>query len=330
MRSLVGLVALSDLAAHEDARQTGEAVAGISTGGRAAFAAPLTVTRPSSPLHGAVIVAVDDGRMKELQASIAARTTAASAARAPAQDAPFDVTWARTHEDVRAAQRLRHEVFVDEMGARLDVPPGTPPGHDADRFDPFCEHLLVRTRARDDAPSTVIGTYRVLTPQAAQRAGGYYSEGEFDLAPLAPLKPRMVELGRSCVHRDWRSGGVILALWSELGRLMQRNGLETMIGCASVSMRDGGHFASSLWHRLKRTHLASPAWQVRARLALPVHELRDDLDVEPPALIKGYLRCGARVLGAPAWDPDFNTADLPLMVNMSEMPERYRRHAFGQ
>ena len=136
----------------------------------------------------------------------------------------------------------------------------------------------------------------------------------------------MVELGRSCVHPDWRSGGVILALWGALGEFMARNGLETMIGCASIGMRDGGHVAASLWEQLRRTHLASIEWRVRPRLALPVEELRRDLPVELPPLIKGYLRCGATLLGAPAWDPDFGTADLPLMMRLGDLPARYRRH----
>jgi putative hemolysin len=135
----------------------------------------------------------------------------------------------------------------------------------------------------------------------------------------------MVELGRSCVHADHRSGGAILALWSALAEFMQRNDLDTMVGCASVSMRDGGHMAASLWKQLSRTHLAPIEWQVSPRLALPVDELQNDLDVEAPALIKGYLRCGAKVLGAPAWDPDFNTADLPLMMHMQDLPSRYRQ-----
>jgi putative hemolysin len=110
---------------------------------------------------------------------------------------------------------------------------------------------------------------------------------------------------------------------------MQRNRLQTMLGCASVGMRDGGHLAASLWHRLRQTHSAAGQWHVRPRLPLPVDGLRTDLPVEPPPLIKGYLRCGARVLGAPAWDPDFNTADLPLMLRVEDLPERYRRHFLG-
>ena len=107
---------------------------------------------------------------------------------------------------------------------------------------------------------------------------------------------------------------------------MHRNELDTMLGCASVSMRDGGHFAASLLEQLRHTHLAPIEWRVSPRLALPVDELQRDLPVEPPALIKGYLRCCAKVLGAPAWDPDFNTADLPLLLRIDDLPARYRKH----
>ena len=224
--------------------------------------------------------------------------------------ARFHVGWARTEDEVRQAQRLRYQVFVDEMGARLSVPAGAPAGHDIDLFDPFCEHLLVRTLDEHGQPAEVIGTYRVLTPEAARRAGGLYSETEFDLTRLRSLRPRMVELGRSCVHPDHRHGGAIMALWGALAEFMVRNDLDTMIGCASISMRDG-------------------AWQVRPRLPLPVDDLRQDLVVEPPPLIKGYLRVGARILGRPAWDPDFNTADLPMIMRIADLPARYRKHFLG-
>ena len=256
-----------------------------------------------------------------------------STALADAADRPaFDVVWARDDEDVREAQQLRYLVFAQEMGARLTLPKGAPAGHDIDIdiFDPFCEHLLVRAASRDGEPGPVIGTYRVLTPDSARRVGGLYSEGEFDLTRLRPLRSKMVELGRACVHPDWRSGGAILALWGALAEFMQRNGLDTMIGCASVSMRDGGHFAASLWEQLRKTHLAPIEWRVSARLPLPVADLQHDLNVDPPALIKGYLRCGAKILGAPAWDPDFNTADLPMLLRIEDLPARYRKHFLGK
>lgn len=244
--------------------------------------------------------------------------------------ARLEVVWARHEDEVREAQRLRYQVFAEEMGARLSVPKGSPPGHDIDVFDAYCEHLLVRAPSCDGEPGPVIGTYRVLTPEAARRVGGLYSETEFDLTRLRPLRERMVELGRSCVHPDHRSGGAILALWGALAEFMVRNRLDTMVGCASVSMRDGGHYAASLWSQLRGTHLAPIEYRVQPRLPLPVDELQQDLAVEPPALIKGYLRCGAKVLGAPAWDPDFNTADLPMLMRIADLPAKYRRHFLGE
>jgi putative hemolysin len=242
----------------------------------------------------------------------------------------FEVAWARNDDDVRQAQQLRYLVFAEEMGAHLSVPSGSPAGHDIDVFDAYCEHLLVRAASVGRGkPGPVIGTYRVLTPAAARRAGGLYSDTEFDLTRLRPLREKMVELGRSCVHPAWRSGGAILTLWGALAEFMVRNQLDTMVGCASVSMRDGGHVAASLWEQLRKTHLAPIEWQVRPRLPLPVDELQSDLAVEAPALIKGYLRCGARVLGPPAWDPDFNTADLPLLMRIADLPPRYRKHFLG-
>lgn len=238
----------------------------------------------------------------------------------------IQIVWARHQDEVRLAQQLRYQVFACEMGARLDTPL---PGHDVDRFDDFCEHLL----ARDGDTGQVIGTYRVLTPTQAERAGGAYSDIEFDLSPLRDLRPKMVELGRSCVHANFRHGGVIMSLGGALYEFMARNQLETMMGCASIPMLHNGmvsgDVAASVWRQLQISHLASPEIQVRARLPLPVDLLDATLDVDPPALIRGYLRQGAKVLGAPAWDPDFNTADLPLLIRVKDAPSRYLKRFAG-
>ena len=238
----------------------------------------------------------------------------------------IEVSWARHLDDVRAAQRLRFDVFAGEMGARLNTPV---PGHDIDLFDNYCEHVLVR----DQATRQVIGTYRVLTPVQARRVGSTYSDTEFDLTRLRTLRERMVELGRSCVHPDHRHGGVIMALWGALAEFMTRNQLDTMIGCASVPMLHNGMVsgdaAASIWAQLKETHLAPIEYHVRPRLPLPIERLDSTLAVEPPALIKGYLRLGAKVLGAPAWDPDFNSADLPMLMRIADLPPRYRKHFLG-
>ena len=138
------------------------------------------------------------------------------------------------------------------------------------------------------------------------------------------LHPRMAELGRSCVHADYRHGGVLLALWGALAEFMRRNQLDTMLGCASIPLQHG-HGAADVWQRLRETHLAAPPFRVLPRLPLPVDAMDDALYAEPPALIRGYLRLGARVLGPPAWDPHFNTADLPIMMRMADMPAGYQR-----
>lgn len=225
--------------------------------------------------------------------------------------------------EILEAQKLRYRVFAEEMGARL---PTRTPGVDRDIYDPFCEHLIVR----DEAAGRIVGTYRILSPASARRVGGYYSENEFDLTRLQHLRSRLVEIGRSCIDADYRSGAVIALLWSGLARYMQENGYSYLIGCASVSMGDGGHCAASLYNRLRETHLAPLEYHVFPRNALPLDRLRSDLDVEPPPLIKGYLRAGAWVCGAPAWDPDFNTADLPILMPVSRVDDRYARHFMGQ
>lgn len=232
------------------------------------------------------------------------------------------VSWARHLDDVRAAQRLRHQVFLGDTGARLPTPVE---GHDIDLFDDFCEHLLVRRVPGGD----VVGTCRVLTPAQARRVGSTCTDTAFDLTRLRGVRERLVEVGRACVHPDHRQGSVVLALWGALGHFMLRNKLDTLIGCAGVPLHQDGRVAASIWRQVKQRHLAPVDWHVRPRLPLPVDRLDDSLEVRPTALIKGCLRLGARVMGPPAWNPDFNTADLPLLLRLADMPVPYRRHLLG-
>ena len=229
---------------------------------------------------------------------------------------------AHTLEEVREAQRLRYRVFVEEMGAR---PVCREPGIDSDMYDPYCDHLLVRDRDSGE----VVGTYRMLTTAKAQAIGAYYSESEFDLTRLAYAKERMVEVGRSCVHPDFRGGAVIALLWDGLARYMQTHRAEYLMGCASISISDGGHVAASLYHRLKADHMSPIELRVFPRCPLPLERLERGLDVATPPLIKGYLRAGAYICGDPAWDPDFNTADLLILLPAARISPRYARHFIG-
>jgi putative hemolysin len=233
----------------------------------------------------------------------------------------LSVTWARHLSEVREAQALRYDVFAGEMGAKLKTRADNPK-HDIDMFDDYCEHLIVR----DLHTAQVVGTYRLLTPVQAKRVGCFYTDTEFDLTRLRNQRDSMVELGRSCVHKDFRHGGVIMSLGRELFQFMARNNFSAMIGCASIPLNMGADVPASLWAKLSKTHLAPLQEQVMPRKPLSLDALDSTLDVEPPAMLKGYLRLGTKVLGPPALDVDFNTADLPVMARMSDLSPRYRKH----
>jgi putative hemolysin len=228
---------------------------------------------------------------------------------------------ARTSEEVEQCQRLRYAVFTEDLGA---VFPGAQDGIDQDRFDRWCEHLLVR----ETGTGRVVGTYRILTPGQARAAGGHYSESEFDLSGLRALHGLWVEVGRSCIHADYRKGAAIMLLWSGLAEFLRRGDYRSLFGCASVSLRDGGAAAAEVW-RMVSGHLEEPGLpRARPLHRYPVERLDSRLPARAPPLIKGYLKLGARVCGEPAWDPDFNTADFPVLGCTDHMDERYARH-FG-
>jgi putative hemolysin len=231
----------------------------------------------------------------------------------------YHVGLARSESEIREAQKLRYRVFAEEMGAKLNCKEA---GVDADLYDPYCEHLIVR----DEANGRIVGTYRILSPEAARRVGGYYSETEFDLTRLQHLRPRMVEIGRSCIDPDYRSGSVISLLWSKIAEYMVNNNYEYLIGCASISMIDGGHNASNIFVQLIEDNLAPVEYRVFPHSGLPYEKLVTGQKCEVPPLVKGYLRAGAYVCGEPSWDPDFNTADLLVMLPMSCMSARYLKH----
>lgn len=233
----------------------------------------------------------------------------------------LSVGLAHGRQEIEDAQRLRYRIFGEEMGAKLS---NRIPGVDHDIYDPYCDHLIVR----NEDSGEVVGTYRILSPEKA-RSIGYYSENEFDLTRLQHLRPRLVEIGRSCVHPDHRNGATIALLWSGLARYMQEGGYDYLTGCASVSMKDGGHQAASLYRRLAKDHLGPIEYRVFPRCPLPMQALRQDEPCETPPLIKGYLRAGAWIIGEPAWDPDFNTADLPILMAMAKLDGRYARHFIG-
>lgn len=133
-------------------------------------------------------------------------------------------------------------------------------------------------------------------------------------------------MGRSCVHHDYRDGATITQLWSGLADYIGRHNHEYLIGCASISMADGGHYAASVYHKIHKLHAAPTEYSVFPHCRLPLESLNHELEVAIPPLIKGYLRLGAYIAGEPAWDPDFNCADLFILLPVSRLNARYAKH----
>jgi putative hemolysin len=239
----------------------------------------------------------------------------------------LSVALATSSGDIEAAQSLRYRVFAGEMGARIS---SRAPERDEDIFDAWCEHLIIR----DDVADRVVGTYRILTPDRAKRLGAFYADGEFDLTCFRRVRPRAIEVGRACIDVEYRSGAAIMLLWRGLARYMSERSFDSLFGCASISLSDGGANAMRVYRHVAPRHLAPIEYRV-----FPRHRLgpREDEDPDPsgatavlPALLKGYLRLGSWVGGEPAWDPDFNTADLFVFLELARLETRYARHYLGQ
>lgn len=242
----------------------------------------------------------------------------------PRASGGLSVAFATSVVEREACYRLRYRVFVEEMGARI---PGGHDGLERDAFDPHCHHLMVRA-----ADGTVVACTRLLTDTQARLTGGFYSEQEFDLAAIRRLSGRVMEIGRTCVHADWRRGGTIAALWAGLARFMADNRFGYLIGCASISMDDGGAGAQAISDRLNRHHAAPPERRVRPRRPLPAVDSMvggasaDGESTRLPPLLKAYMRLGATVGGEPCWDPAFGCADLFILLESADLQARYLRH----
>jgi putative hemolysin len=249
-------------------------------------------------------------------------STAPSGTDVP-EDAPrYSLLVTRDSDEVRAAQRLRYQVFAEEMGAALH---SGEPGVDADGLDEFCDHLVVR----DDQTGEIVGTYRMLPPERAAEAGRLYSDSEFDLEAIAGLRHALVETGRSCVHRDHRTGAVVSLVWAGIARYMLLSGHSWLAGCASVPLADGGALAAGVWDLVRARHYAPEEYQVQ-----PLHPWDVGAALRParpmlPPLLKGYLRLGAWVCGPPAHDPDFGVADLFVLLSLERVDKRYLKFFLG-
>jgi putative hemolysin len=238
---------------------------------------------------------------------------------------------------IEAAQRLRHDVFTSEPGFAMAQ---TSDGLDADRFDQFCDHLLVR----EDGSGELVGCYRMLPPPGAIAAGSLYTATEFDVSALDALRPSLVEMGRAVVRADHRNGGVVLLMWAGILAYLDRCGYDYVTGCVSVpthpagglersdSGKSTGEVPGSQLRAVRdfvlRRHGAPPEFTVRPYRPVVIDgRSLDEIDpparVTVPALMRGYLRLGAQVCGEPAHDPDFGVGDFPALLDKRHADVRY-------
>ncbi len=239
----------------------------------------------------------------------------------------FTVKLAETDAELKAAQRLRYDVFVRELGGG-----GEMVDHDArleqDRFDPHFDHML----AFDDTTGKVVGVYRLLPGERAADLGQFYSEDEYDLTVLKQSGRKLLELGRSCVHPDYRGGTAMYHLWNGLAAYVTEREIEVLFGVASFHGTDMEPLAQPL-SMLHHNHLAPPELRVRAQpdvfqsmdLVEPDALDRRAAMVQVPALIKAYLRLGGFVGEGAFIDHAFNTTDVCLILDTTRMNARQKR-----
>jgi L-ornithine Nalpha-acyltransferase len=260
-----------------------------------------------------------------------------------APESRLSIRLAAGRGDIEASQRLRYRVFYEELSAAPDERMRAT-GRDEDRFDTICDHLLVIDTKSSDADGIavnggqLVGTYRLLRQDVAERNGGFYTAGEYDIAPLVARHGslRFLELGRSCVLNAWRGKPVVELLWQGIWDYVRQHQLGVMFGCASFEGTDPQHHADALSH-LAYHHAPPAAWHARAlahryvdmKLKPPDAIVQRAVLRTMPPLIKGYLRLGCSIGDGAVIDRQFNTIDVLILLPVSEINPRYFEH-FGK
>ncbi len=241
------------------------------------------------------------------------------------------VRLAQTDADIDAAQALRFKVFYEEMTAQPS-PAIAAAERDFDRFDPYCDHLIVLDRRLGSGPPAIIGTYRLMRRDAAARLGRFYTQDEYNIRKLLRGGRQILELGRSCVHPDYRRHHTMQMLWRGIARYVMHHNVKLLFGCGSFPGADPEVHALPLSY-LYYEHLAPLALRPKAlrprhvemrRLAREDVDKRKALAALPP-LIKGYLRIGGGVGDGAVIDSEFDTVDVCIVVRPDGVTDRYLR-----
>lgn len=244
----------------------------------------------------------------------------------------LEVRLAASEEEIAAAQALRYRVFYQEMGAKPTTEMAAK-GADFDAFDDVCDHLLVLDPARGAGGRAVVGTYRLIRREVGEAHGRFYTASEYDIAKILDKGGKFMELGRSCVDKDYRTGSTMQLMWAGIANYVWEHGIELMFGCASLPGTDPAALATQLAY-LYHHHLAPEEIRPRALPDLYVDmNLADKDSLNPrralaslPPLVKGYLRLGGFVGDGAVIDHQFNTTDVCVMVKTELVTAKYAKH----
>jgi len=234
----------------------------------------------------------------------------------------FRLSLAQNLQDVHACQRLRYLVFNCELHEGLKD--SVRSGRDSDRFDLICDHLMVH----DVRSGHLVGTYRMQTGSRAKATLGYYSEELFDLSPFEGIRDQILELGRACVHQDYRNTTALFMLWKGIAGYATACNARYLIGCSSVTSQDESE-GTALYETLREKYLAEPVLRTEPHAHCRCgNGAGSVMPPRVPRLFRAYLEISARLCGPPAIDRQFRTIDFLTLLDLDQIPPRVRSRFF--
>jgi putative hemolysin len=236
----------------------------------------------------------------------------------------LSVSMALGADEIHETLRLRHQVFIEEMGVNLRPRANAV---EEDEFDQYCRHILVR----DDLTGKVVGTTRLLLQDDAVLAGMFITETCFELEQVLSLPGRFMEIGRLCIHADYRQGDVLYLLWAAIVQQMLAHDIDHVLACVSLPMDEDGAYARALITQLPARHFTPRDLRATPRLPLPKRQAAMTLPLTKPASLLASLRRGALVCGDCCWNPVFDCAEVLMLAHRSQLaPRRPARRVLRQ
>lgn len=243
------------------------------------------------------------------------------------------VRLARDEADIARAQAIRYHIFYEEFNATpTDAVKAAK--RDFDEFDPHADHLVVIDKTIADPDKAVVGTYRMLREEAAQKAGRFYTSDEFDISKLTSNYSGLLEMGRSCVLPEYRTKAVLQLLWQGIAEYVAYHNVKFLFGCASFQGTDPQQHAQAL-SMLYHYHLAPEDFRPKALpdvyQSMQLVDKPEEINTREvirdlPPLVKGYLRIGGVVGDGAFIDYNFGTTDVCVVLNTATMTESYQKH----